>query len=441
MPNLRFQHMRLLKGWKNRVRSAVWHVISLARYSLLTAHAQRSGIGRNGDLERLEQEVLQLQEELRIKDVRMAHVPAARRPHYPPVERMAILELRAGRGWSIAQTAKAFLVTEETISNWMRRVDEDGPNALVAPREPVNKFPDFVHYLVRRLRVLCPTMGKVKIAQTLARAGLHLGATTVGRMLQETAPPPVRAQPTESAPPRTVIAKHANHVWGIDLTTVPTASGFWVTWLPAALPQRWPFCWWLLVVVDHFSRRVIGLTAFSKMPTGKAVREFLDRLIRRTKACPQHLICDKGRQFWCLGFKCWCRRQAIALRFGAVGRHGSIAVVERFIRTFKEHCSQGTLLPLGQHRFTSRLRAFGDWFNEYRPHTALRGQTPNEVYERSFPAVRRPRHEPRREWPRGSPCAKPWALARHNPGGPLELIVELHAGQKHLPVFMLKRAA
>jgi hypothetical protein len=43
----------------------------------------------------------------------------------------------------------------------------------------VNKFPDFVAYFVRRLKILCPTLGKVRIAQILARAGLHLGPTTI----------------------------------------------------------------------------------------------------------------------------------------------------------------------------------------------------------------------------------------------------------------------
>jgi len=34
-----------------------------------------------------------------------------RRPHYGPHEHMAILELRATRGWSLKQTADTFLVT------------------------------------------------------------------------------------------------------------------------------------------------------------------------------------------------------------------------------------------------------------------------------------------------------------------------------------------
>ena len=95
----------------------------------------------------------------------------------------------------------------------------------------------------------------------------------------------------------------------------------------------------------------MGLTAFAKMPTSRAVREFLDRVLRKSKAFPRHLICDKGRQFWCLGFKRWCRRHEIKLRFGAVGRHGSIAVVERLIRTLKQNCAQRSLVSLQKRSF------------------------------------------------------------------------------------------
>jgi hypothetical protein len=57
----------------------------------------------------------------------------------------------------------------------MKRIDGQGPNALLQLREPVSKFPDFVRYLVQRLKILNPAMGKVKITETLCRAGLHLG--------------------------------------------------------------------------------------------------------------------------------------------------------------------------------------------------------------------------------------------------------------------------
>ena len=64
----------------------------------------------------------------------------------------------------------------------MKRLDERGPDALVQLREPVNKFPEFVRYAVQCLKILCPSMGKVKLAQGLSLAGLHLGVATVGRM-------------------------------------------------------------------------------------------------------------------------------------------------------------------------------------------------------------------------------------------------------------------
>ena len=118
----------------------------------------------------------------------MVRIQPRHRPFYAATERMAILELRAARGWSRAQAAQAFLVEPETISSWMRRIDEAGEQALVKLPEPVNRFPDYVRHIVGRLKVLCPTMGKKRIAETLARAGLHLGVTTVGRMLKAKLP-------------------------------------------------------------------------------------------------------------------------------------------------------------------------------------------------------------------------------------------------------------
>ena len=174
------------------------------------------------------------------QNTRMARIDPHRRPQYPPTERMAILELRAARSWSLQQTADAFLVTAATIASWMKRVDEQGPDALLQLREPVNKFPHLVRYVVQRLKTLCPTMGKVKIAQTLARAGLHLGPTTIGRMLKEKPVPAPQPAIEAESKNRVITSKYPNHVWIVDLTTVPTGSGFWCSWLPFAMPQRWP---------------------------------------------------------------------------------------------------------------------------------------------------------------------------------------------------------
>ena len=174
---------------------------------------------------------------------------------------MRILQLKAARGWSLSQTAEVFAVTEDTIATWLKRADEEGDRALVQAAEPVNKFPDYVGYLVRWLKAMCPAMGKKRIAQVLARAGLHLGSTTVGRMLKQQ---PDLNEPAEEAltieeslpvSSDAIKAKRPNHIWHVDLTVVPTTAGFWVPWMPFSKLQCWPFCWWVAVVIDQFSRR------------------------------------------------------------------------------------------------------------------------------------------------------------------------------------------
>jgi predicted RNA polymerase sigma factor len=122
----------LPKGWPDHIRSGVIRVISLAslaHFSLtfarsVAANSINARIRLKAENSRLRQEIAILLEEARIKDSRMGCIPAQRRPHYPPIERMAILELRAARGWTLTQTARRFLVTPATIASWTQRLDE-----------------------------------------------------------------------------------------------------------------------------------------------------------------------------------------------------------------------------------------------------------------------------------------------------------------------------
>ena len=448
--NFRQPRIALPKSWTASVRSAMIHVIAFAQYTVVytrnwMADSTNPRLRMKSELDQADQEIALLREEMRIKDARMNHLSPQRRPYYPPTERMSILELKAARNWSLAQTARAFLVTSATISSWMHRLDEDGPNALVQLQQPVNRFPDFISHVVQKLRKLCPTMGKKKIAETLARAGLHLGATTVGRMLQEprkTFDSPSVQSCDESASGRVVTAKRPDHVWHVDLTIVPTGAGLWCSWMPFALPQCRPFCFWVGVAVDHFSRRAMGVATFKQQPTSQAVRTFLGRTIAKAKQKPRYLVCDRGPQFDCQDFRDWCCRKGIKPpRYGAIGKHGSVAVVERFILTMKTMLGCLLLIPYRRDKFREELFAAIEWYNEFRAHSWLGGRTPDEVYYRKFPANRKPRHEPRAAWPRGSPCARPWALVRGKPGAELTLEVSFYRARKHFPMVNLKRAA
>ena len=165
-------------------------------------------------------------------------------------------------------------------------------------------------------------MGKKRMAQIQARAGLTLGVSTVGRIQKEGAGK--RPEPMESAVSKEPVvkqvkgspvqAKAPNHVWQVDLTLVPTAAGFWTPWLPFAIAQWCPFSWWVACVVDQYTRRVMGFAVSSKEPKSVDVRTFLGRLVRR-HGTPKYLISDKGHQFDCAGYRAWCNRKGIQPRY------------------------------------------------------------------------------------------------------------------------------
>ena len=299
----------LPKCWPQTVGAAILHAISLAHLVITyargwAANSLNARVRQAAEIDRLQQVVALLQERLALVHARLSRIQPHRWPRYTPVERMRVLELKAARGWSLSQTAKAMLLDPQTPATWMKRLDEKGSNALVRRPTPVNRFPEFVRKLVPRLKLLCPTLGKVKIAQVLARAGLHLGPTTVGRVLKEDPsqqPPadtmgdragtqqPETPTPDQADTPRVVTAKHPNHVWHVDRSMVPTVSGFWTPWSPFALPQVWPFCWWVAVAMDHFARRVMAVGIWKKAPTSALVRHVLGQVRCRSTSSATRL--------------------------------------------------------------------------------------------------------------------------------------------------------
>ncbi len=95
----------LRRSWSSHVKSAVLEVISLAQFTMAytrgwAADSPNSRVRLTAELDRAEQEIALRQEEIRIKDARMARLPPYRHPYYPPAERMAVLQLRAAQNWS-----------------------------------------------------------------------------------------------------------------------------------------------------------------------------------------------------------------------------------------------------------------------------------------------------------------------------------------------------
>ncbi len=426
------QRIRLPRQWSRHIKSGVLHAISLASVALSYARGRATTRNRlRAQLEQATTEIALLREELNIKDSRWERSRTRRRPHYLPIQRMRILQLRAARGWTLEKTARVFLVDLQTLLLWMRRLDEPGERPLIQTIEPVNRYPDFVRNLVRQLQCLFPTMGYKRMAQVLARVGLILGATTIRRIARERGTPPAD-EPQSITRRRRVVAKYPGHTWHVDLTTVPTRAGFWVPWFPFSLPQRWPFCWWIALAVDQVSRAIVGFAVFSQLPSSDQIQRFLDRAIREGRSTPKYVVTDKGKQFWCHSFKRWCKRRGIRPRYGRVGESASIAIVERCIRSLKQECTRCLLVPLSLAAFRRDLRSYACWYNTVRPHSALAGKTPEDIC--SGNSAVRPRLEPRANWPHRHPRIRA-------DGDKFSLAVSYIDGRKHLPVIDLRRAA
>ncbi len=369
----------------------------------------------------------------------MARIPAQRRPHYAPQDRLAILCLRAANGWSLAATARRFLVADSTMRIWTSRCDESGPEALLRAPEPVNRFPDCVTAVVQQLAASLPAVGRRRIAALLARAGLHLSPSTVLRRLRQ--PPPARS-PTpvdtssstgKTANSRTVIARYPGHVWSSDLTVVPIGCGLGIPFFPWSLPQRWPLAWWLLVTIDHFSRAIVHVAVFRRQPTAALVCKALDEAVAISTGPPKYMVTDQGSQFQEL-YRDWCEALGIRPRFGAIGKTGSIAVTERLIRTLKSEGFRRFLLPFSTASMLTETALLARWYNEYRPHSHLGAATPDEVRSGQTPANQLPRFETRQRYPAKHPV-------RSLPGVGLELQLDHLEGRSHLPIVSLRVAA
>ena len=186
----------LPRSWPARIQAAILHSLALAHQVLTASRSAAaadptSSVRLAAEVERLLEEVELLKGEMAIKDARFSRMPPARRPQYTPVERFKILCFRASRCWSTDDLALRFLVTVATIGSWTKRLDEGGEDAVLATPVPVNKYPDHVKLLVDALRAASPAMGAKRIAQSLARAGVHLAISAVRRWKPEAKPEPV----------------------------------------------------------------------------------------------------------------------------------------------------------------------------------------------------------------------------------------------------------
>jgi transposase InsO family protein len=145
------------------------------------------------------------------------------------------------------------------------------------------------------------------------------------------------------------------------------------------------FSFKLAVVIDVFSRMPLAANLFLAEPGANATPALVQQAIR-SNGVPRHFVSDQGAQFTAKAFRIGLTTLGIRQRFGAVGKTGSIAIVERLWRTLKETLSLRALKPLTREDLERRLKTGLLHYAYLRPHQALAGATPAEVYFAIRPA-------------------------------------------------------
>ena len=325
-----------------------------------------------GRVAQLEARVMVLEDAVAFRDARLEVLEQRlgeerpRRP-YPLMERLHILWLMEYYQIPKRRVKDTFGVARSTVHRWLKAFQEGKAGGRRQAAEPVNKTPREIAELIWEIFMQNPLWGRHRVAMTLWALGVFVSATTVRDILlrprpQASSPAPGQAQ--ESAQPRQIVARHPNHVWSVDRTRV-MRWGIWPTWV--------------LVAIDHFSRAVVAVAPLEGPNAGWVVDVLEGAFLRHGP--PKHLISDQEGVFVSEVFAELLRDWHVKQRFGAVGRHGSIAVTERLIWTLKHQWLARIVLIRGLDHLGELLADFEVYYNQHRCHQRLGGATPAMIYE------------------------------------------------------------
>jgi putative transposase len=137
--------------------------------------------------------------------------------------------------------------------------------------------------------------------------------------------------------------------------------------------------YWVLVVMDQYTRRIIGFGIHAGVVDGRALCRMFNRAMR-WQTVPKYLSSDHDPLY---GFHQWQAN----LRVLGVTEVKTVPYVplshpfvERLIGTIRREFLDHVLFWTGAD-LESKLLAFQIYYNGYRTHAALKGQTPIESAE------------------------------------------------------------
>jgi putative transposase len=239
------------------------------------------------------------------------------------------------------------------------------------------------------------TYGAPRVHAELKAAGVAVGRKRVARLMRSAGLAGVsrrqgsvttrrdeRVRPAPDLVERRFMAQAPNRLWVADITYVPTAAGFL----------------YLAVVVDVFSRRVVGWSMATDLRS-QLVLDALGMALAQRK--PHGVIhhSDQGGQYTSIGFGARCREAGVRPSMGSVGDAYDNAMCESFFATLE--CEL-----LARRRFGSQAEArmalfsfIEGWYNPRRRHSGLGYLSPID-FERRMTA---PDRIPAPDGPSASP--------------------------------------
>lgn len=233
-------------------------------------------------------------------------------------------------------------------------------------------------------RVSKGTYGAPRIHAELARSyGLRVGRKRVARLMRERKIQGVKKvrwlamslgrYPQSIFAPdlvkRDFKASEPDRLWVADITYIPAGARYL----------------YLAVVIDAWSRRVIGWAMAPAMPTGLVMRALNMALAqRRHKDVIHHS--DRGVQYTSVAFTNRCSEMGVRRSMGSSGNAYDNAMCESFFATLKRELLTNRKFKTPTEARSAIFEFIEGWYNPRRRHSALNYLSPS-AFERSASLV------------------------------------------------------